>query len=357
MEPAVRLVVQAATERLFQKKECELFENWAVPIPLGTLASMFGLPADEASILKYHEQAIAINRAIFVTGGTGPRRSQEPTAWEKAAISLAILKNIPKLLKIRQLVGRQGMAELKTMLQFARKDLDTPRPNFEHIPAGLGPLLDLMLVFLKKLNKHPANGGTDGSDPIATLQFYLKKGEISQVEAMMAGAFVLFAGHETVSSLLSNCVVHLARNPAEFQRLKSQPALMENFVEEMLRYCTPVGRFLRRAACDVEIGGQLIPKDAVVILLLSAANTDDQRFENACQFDPERKNARQHLAFGKGAHFCLGASLARMQALFALAELLKRAEAISLDESMPLKMVVDRDNGIFRFENLWVRVA
>ncbi len=355
-EKEVRKIVQAATEYLFQKKQCELFENWAVPIPLGVLASMFDLPNDEASISKYHDHAIAINRALFVTGGTGPRRSSEPTVSEKASITLAILKNLPKLLTLWRLVGKKGMAELKTMVQFARKDLETPRPNFEHIPAGLGPLLDLMILFLKKLKNHPATEGTDGGDPIATLNFYVKKGDISQVEAMMAGAFILFAGHETVTSLLSNCFVHLAKTPATFEQLKSQPILIENFVEEMLRYYTPVGRFLRRTTRDVEIGGQLIPKEAVVILMLGAANTDFDSFENGCQFDPNRKNAKQHLAFGKGAHFCLGATLARMQAVFALTELLKRAKSISIDETMPLKMIVDRDNGIFRYEELRITV-
>ncbi|MEZ4960766.1 MAG: cytochrome P450 [Saprospiraceae bacterium] len=355
-EAEVQNVVQTATENLLQKGRCELFENWAVPIPLGVLASMFGLPGHEASIAKYHHHAVAINRALFVTGGTGPRRSEEPTVAEKAAISFAIFKNIPRFIKLWKMVGNKGMAELKTMVQFARKDLATPRPNFEHIPAGLGPMLELMLLFLEKLKTHKNKDGTDGSDVIATLNFYHKKGDISQVEAMMAGAFILFAGHETVTSLLSNCFVHLARNPATFQELKAEPGLIENFVEEMLRFYTPVGRFLRRTTRAVELNGQSIPKDAIVILMLGAANSDAERFENGCLFDPGRKNARQHLAFGKGVHFCIGATLARMQAVAALKALVGRTSSIAVDETKPLKMVTDRDNGIFRYEELKVVV-
>ena len=350
-ETSITNTIKSITENFIKIKSGDLFEEWADPIPLSTLSVLFGLDTDKNSLKKLHTDAIAINRALFVTGGTGPRRKNSPTWPEKFSISWSLLKNIPKLIKLRNLIGSEGMKELKLMTNMVDKKIETPRPNFNQIPQGIEPMLDLMIAFAEKLKAAEQQNAND-ENPLSVFNEHIKKGDVTFMEMVMAGAFILFAGYETTTSLLSNCFVHLARNKELFNELKSHPEKLEDFIEESLRYYTPVGRFLRRANKDVEIAGKIIPKDTLVIVMPGAANTDPEKFENGCAFDMNRENSRQHLSFGKGSHFCIGASLARMQVRIALQELLNSVREISIDESQSLEMVTDRDNGIFRYERV-----
>jgi cytochrome P450 len=104
------------------------------------------------------------------------------------------------------------------------------------------------------------------------------------------------------------------------------------------------------------MGTTLVPKGSVIIVMPGAANTDPDRFENGCKFNMERNNNRQHMSFGKGSHFCIGAPLARMQVHAALKSLIEKAVSIDIPANQEFRMVTDRDNGIFRFEELLVRV-
>lgn len=355
-ETPIRHIVEQATATLVNKKSCELFETWAIPIPLGVLAFIFGLPDDAATIERLHAHTIAINRAIFVTGGTGPRRRSTPNVREKAAISWALIKNIPNFYRLYRRLGIAGLRELGAMFRFERNDLETPRPNFEHIPAGVTPFLEMMLLFLEQLKPSAPQPEGKQTPALALFRQHIENGDVSLAEMMMAGAFILFAGHETTTSLLSNCVAHLAHHPDMIQELRKHPDKIEDFVEETLRFYTPVGRFLRRANKDIFLDGTCIPKDAIVLLMVGAANTDPEKFDDACRFDLHRKNARQHLSFGKGIHFCIGAPLARLQATLAIKTLLEKATHIQIDPAYPLKMVTDRDNGLLRYETLPVHV-
>ena len=170
---------------------------------------------------------------------------------------------------------------------------------------------------------------------------------------MMAGVFTLFAGHETTTSILSNCYVHLAENPSHFKYLKAHPQKLEGFIEEALRFYTPVSRFLRRTKRDLELHGVKIPAQSLILLVAGAANTDPEKFEQGCRFDLHRRNAKQHLSFGRGAHFCLGAQLARWVIKETLSDLIQNAESLQIDKSRPWSMVTDRDNGVYRYDKLW----
>ncbi len=141
-----------------------------------------------------------------------------------------------------------------------------------------------------------------------------------------------------------------------FNHLKKHPDEIDRFIDESLRFYTPVGRFLRKATVNTELNGVQIPKDSIILVMNGAANTDPDKFPAGCEFSLNRENASQHLSFGKGPHFCIGAPLALMQIKMALQELISNASSISIDESMPLKMVTDRDNGILRYEEIRVRL-
>jgi len=124
---------------------------------------------------------------------------------------------------------------------------------------------------------------------------------------------LVIGGLETTRSTLSGTLVAFTEFPQQWQALRSQAAVVGNAVEESLRFVTPVNYLRRTTTCDTVLGEVAIPRGARVVAFLGAANRDPQRFALPHAFDLARGNARMHLAFGGGAHFCMGAGLARMQ--------------------------------------------
>lgn len=349
----IEQIIHNISDDFIANQAGDLLKNWAIPIPLAVLASILGFSTQKSTLLQLEKATYAINQAIFVVGGTGPRRSSQPNWKEKFFISCAILKNSNKILTISRLLKKNGIKELLKMLSIVDKEMNVPRPSFEHLPASIAPILDLMIAMAKKLK---AKDSSAENLTISTLKAAIQSKEITLMEAVMAGVFMLFAGHETTTSLLSNCFVHLAENPKDWSHLKEHPEDIDKFIEEALRLYTPVGRFLRRTTQQVQIGETLIPAQALILVLAGGANTDAKKFENGCQFNPNRKGVKQHLSFGKGAHFCIGAQVARLTVKVALSHLLKNTNYLALDKSKPFSMVTDRDNGVFRYDELWVNL-
>jgi len=141
---------------------------------------------------------------------------------------------------------------------------------------------------------------------------------------------LISGGYDTVISALSNGLWLLLRHPDQMAKLRARPELVKNFVEEALRYESPVQGLVRRATRDVEIAGTLIPAEATVIVRYGAANHDPAKFECPHAFDIERRNASAHLAFGNGAHFCVGRLLAKQELLSGFSILLERLSDIEL---------------------------
>ena len=131
------------------------------------------------------------------------------------------------------------------------------------------------------------------------------------------------AGNETVARLLGWAATLLARNPGERAKLVADPSLIPGGVEEILRYEAPSPIQARWVTRDVEFHGAVVPKDSKIALLTASANRDEREFEDADRLDVTRK-IDQHLALGFGVHFCLGASLARLEGRIALEETLRR---------------------------------
>ncbi len=146
---------------------------------------------------------------------------------------------------------------------------------------------------------------------------------LTEIELLSLTMLILGAGHETTTNLIANAVLALLRNPSERRRLQDDPSLITSAVEECLRYDSPVQLTDRVATVDCEIAGHPIRKGGLVALLLGAANRDPARFPEPDRFDVSRTDNR-HLSFGHGAHFCLGAALARLEAQIAIATLLRR---------------------------------
>ncbi len=128
---------------------------------------------------------------------------------------------------------------------------------------------------------------------------------------------LLIAGNETTTNLIGNATRALLDHPEQLERVQADPSLVPGLIEETLRYDCPVQYLLRRATRDVELSGTTIPAESSVAVLLGSANRDERRFPRPDEFDPGR-DTRGHLGFGFGVHFCLGASLARLEARVAL---------------------------------------
>lgn len=143
---------------------------------------------------------------------------------------------------------------------------------------------------------------------------------------------LLFAGHETTTTLISNALRVLLAHPEQWQQVVSDPARIPAAVDEVLRYSGSIVGWRRRALRDAEIGGVAVPKGADILLLMGSANRDESRFEDGESFDIARPNAREHLSFGFGIHYCLGNMLAKLQAKIALEEVARLVPDLHLTE-------------------------
>ena len=165
---------------------------------------------------------------------------------------------------------------------------------------------------------------TPRDDLISALVGVEEQGQgLTETELLSLTMLILGAGHETTTNLIANSVLALLAHPAERRRLQDDPSLIGSAVEELLRYDSPVQTTDRVACVDCEIAGTRIPRGAVVGLLLGAANRDPARFPDPDRLDITRTD-NHHLSFGHGAHFCLGAALARIEAQIAIVTLLRR---------------------------------
>jgi cytochrome P450 len=183
---------------------------------------------------------------------------------------------------------------------------------------GFTELTGYLIEIVERRRRQPQD------DLISTL-ISAEAGEtaLTPFEVVTFTLLLLVAGNETTTNLLGNTLIALMEHPDELARVQRDPSRIPALVEEALRYDGPIQFLFREATQDLELAGVTIPAGATVIPLLGSANRDDAQFPDADRFDVSR-NTQGHLAFGLGVHFCLGASLARLEARIALEELLPR---------------------------------
>ena len=175
--------------------------------------------------------------------------------------------------------------------------------------------------------------------------------KLSREELLSTMLLILVAGNETTRNLIGNGMLALLRHADQVQRLRDEPGLLEPAVDELLRYDSPVqldGRVVRE---NLELGGKRLRAGEKVIALLGAANRDPAAFENPDALDIARSE-KSHLSFGRGIHYCLGASLALLEARIAFRGLLDRFPSIRLAAEPRY-----RDGIVLRgVESLWIEV-
>ena len=253
--------------------ECDFVATVAAHYPLLVVMSILGVPpADEPTMLRLTQQYFGSNDADLQRGGATQSAADAATA-------------------LAQVVA-DADAYFKRISDDRRR---TPRD-------------DLVSVV--------ANSVVDGVP-------------ISDVDAMGYYITAAFAGHDTTSSSVAGGIWALAERPDQLRLLQAEPGRIPALVEESIRWTTPVHQFVRRAACEHTVRGQRVQKHDWVVLCFPSGNRDEALYADPFAFRVDRADNR-HIAFGYGAHMCLGMHLARMEMRIFFEELIPRLGALEL---------------------------
>lgn len=269
LEPSVRVIANELVDGLIDDGEVELISQFGVGLPLTVIADALGVPREDMPAFK--------------------RWSDDSVAPLGGMISYE-----------RELECLRSIVEFQRYFEAALNERrERPRDDI---------LTDLL------------NARLDGLEPL------------NMAEMLSILQQLLVAGNETTTNMIGSAMLLLLRHPEQLAAVRDNPGLIPNLVEEALRLESPVQGLFRVAKQDTELGGTAIPAGARLIVMYGSANRDDGEFADAERFDVRRQNAREHLAFGQGIHFCLGAALARLEGIIAIETLLSRLKDIRLAE-------------------------
>jgi cytochrome P450 len=217
------------------------------------------------------------------------------------------------------------------MLQLTQKLFGAEDPDFGGVDpeqALLAALMDFATYFNAMTADRRAQPTSDIASTIANAA--LDGQPLGDLQTIGYYVIIATAGHDTTSSSLAGGLEALIRHPDQLRALQEDPRRIDNAVDEMIRWVSPVRHFMRHAQEDYLLGSTRIRAGERLLLSYLSGNRDDAVFENPFQFDVRRHNAEEHIAFGIGVHFCLGAHLARMELRAFFRELLPRLESIEL---------------------------
>ena len=197
------------------------------------------------------------------------------------------------------------------------------------VPRTLANIENMEVVFEYAFRVTRPGGFKEGSLGAMIVEA-MEAGALSEQEGPQLLVGYLSGGIDTTVAAIGNMLETLEAYPEKFTQIKAQPDLIPNAVDELLRRTPSALWFAREAAEDTELGGVQIPKGSRVIPLIGSVNRDPQIFEKPDQFEPSRKNARQHVAFGFGRHVCAGQFIAKLELECFMRALCQKAEAISI---------------------------
>ena len=223
-------------------------------------------------------------------------------------------------------IPSEDREQLKVWSSAAARLLDPlmDSETFQRADDALKAFREYFFALIDERHRSP------GDDLFSTLVHDEEDGErLTDDELVTNGTFLFGAGHETTQNLIGNGVNALLRNPDQLEKLRADPSLVRNAIEEFLRYDPPVQVTGRSAMSEVELPDVTIEAGERVILLLAAANRDPARFDDPDRLDITRPDLRP-LSFGGGIHHCLGAALARLEGQVAISGLLDRFGTIEL---------------------------
>jgi cytochrome P450 len=264
-------------------------------------------------------------------------------------IMAAVADPLPTVVIAEMLgVPAQDRARFKQWSDAVARQLEPTTQRDEHVAAfkANSELREYFDEIIEQRRAEPQD------DLISALIAAEEEGDkLTREEMVSTLVLILVAGNETTTNLIGNGLLALLRHPDQLERLRDDPGLMENAVEEMLRYDSPVQTDGRTAIEDVVVGGREIEAGQQVVLLLGAANHDPAVFDDPGRLDLGR-DAREHVAFARGNHYCLGSPLARAEGQIAFDRLLERYSEMRLAAEPEFK-----DHIVLRgMTHLWVDV-
>jgi cytochrome P450 len=270
----------------------------------------------------------------LVNKGFLPRliRALEPRVQEITQQLIASLRNQAEGDLVSVLSGPLPTTVIAEMLGVESERLDdfkrwsddvvlgTSRPTDETVRTRVRKSGAALRGYFEKLiERRRTNPGDDVITALVRAEE--ERDMLSAAEILGLAVLLLLAGNETTTNLIGNAVRNLLSHPAELAKVRADRTLVPSLVEEVLRYDSPVQLIPRQTAREVELEGGKIPAGATVFLLLASANRDERKFPEPDRFDVTR-NPQDHVAFGYGIHYCLGAPLARLEGRIALDSLL-----------------------------------
>ncbi len=275
LEPRIRDLSRSLLDRVAGRGEMDLVADFAAPLPMLVIAEMLGIPAADRP--RFQRWADAILAMSYTIGG--PAEMARAATEGFAAVTGEMAGYLQRLLGERRSQPRDDL-----LTRLAAAEVDGERLT----PAEILGFFQLLLL----------------------------------------------AGSETTTNLISNAVLCLAEHPAQRARLRADPGLLPSAIEEVLRYRAPLQWMYRVTRREVDLRGTTVPAGAMVLAVIGSANRDPAAFPDPGRFDITR-DPNHHLAFGHGAHFCLGAPLARLEARVALADLLARLDGLEPATAAP----------------------
>ena len=269
IEPFMEETSHALIDRFVGAGECEFLNDFGIPLPLRVIASQIGTPEEDLPRLR---------------------------KWTEAFVG-----------NLGQQLDREGA------LESARGIVE-----YQH-------------YFVEKMNERRREPRDDILSQVVNASFDGDK-PLDDAECLSMLQQILVAGNETTAASLTEGIWLLIENPDQYEILRDDPSpeRISSLAEEVLRVSSPSANMFRRATRDIELGGVTIPKDSVCFARFASANQDDAQFADAMRFDLTRENVRDHVAFGKGVHHCLGATLARRELNVGFRILLERLENFRL---------------------------
>lgn len=271
LEPRIREVVAAAIDAVVERGRCDFVRDLAVPVPLLVIAELIGVRTEDRDDFWRWSDTM-----ILAAG-----QQNNAAVIEKAAA--AYLEYAEYLQSVFEERRRQPREDLVSVLLAAQDD------------------------------------GRLAAD----------EDNLSADELLQFMTLLLVAGNETTRNAMSGGMLAFCENAGEWARLVARPELVPSAVEEILRFVTPVVGFRRTATCDTQLRGQTIRAGEKVLMLYQSANRDETVFADADAFRVDRE-PNEHLAFGIGTHFCLGANLARLELRVLFEELVRRLPDLRL---------------------------
>lgn len=291
LRPYIQRTVDELLDQAQADGRMDVIRDLAYPLPVMVIAELLGLPTNDRARFK------GWSDDLFAILGT-VRHS--PQLMERAAQSLTeMTEYMTELSRRRREQPRDDLLSVLLSVVDEDEQLECPHPHHVQTQGRLAR------------ERHAA-------------------AQLTQDELVANINILLSTGHETTTHLIGNGILALLQHPDQLQKLRAQPAMVASAIEEIMRYENPVQITYRSATEDAEIGGKQMHEGDLVNSILGSANRDPERYTDPDRFDITRNEGR-HLNFGLGIHFCIGASLVRLEAEIAFNTILRRFPKLQLE--------------------------